>query len=167
MAEKKIDLQKVADGLGISLNELLSQGLSKAVSTVKPVIEKEIEEKKGETNKQLFESGKTFVPKLKELMNNNTSAVVCECAASKKQPTVQIVGYINQTKELVVYLNDKLSAIPESYLITSKEELTNAPKVVKKHITTKIEQLENKGALNDVEKKKLETLKERFAKMNK
>ncbi|GHU12493.1 hypothetical protein FACS1894161_0850 [Spirochaetia bacterium] len=165
MAKKEVDLQKVADGLGITLDELLAQGLTKAVSEAKQAIEQEIEDKKAESNKRLYDTGKTFIPKLKETLNDDNEIIVCECRTSKKAPTVQLVGYIKETKELVVYLNDKLSSVPESYLITSKEELANSKKVVKKHIENQVKGLESKSELNEVEKKKLKTLKERLTKL--
>jgi DNA recombination-dependent growth factor C len=56
-------------------------------------------------------------------------------------------------------------SIPENYLIASKEELVNSKKVVKKHIENQVKELENKSELNDIEKKKLKTLKERLTKM--
>jgi hypothetical protein len=165
MATKKFDLQKVADGLGITLDELLAQGLSKAVSAIKPQIEQEIQDKKTETYNGFYDTGKTFVPKLKQTLGDDNKIIVCECGTARKTPVVEIVGYIKRTKELVVYNNDKVFSIPENYLITSKEELANSKKVVKKHIENQVKELENKNELNEIENKKLKTLKERLTKM--
>jgi hypothetical protein len=165
MAEKKVDLQKVADGLGISLDELINMGLSKAVSGIKEEAEKQISVKKAEQNKEYFETGKTFIPELKKFLVDEKQIIVCEVAQTRKPTVAKIVGYIKETKELVVYNNDKVSSIPESYLITTAQEELDYKKPVKKHLESEVKILEAKKELNDVEKKHLKATKERLTKI--
>jgi hypothetical protein len=76
------------------------KGLSKAVSAIKPQIEQEIQDKKTETYNGFYDTGKTFIPKLKQTLGDDNKIIVCECGTARKTPVVEIVGYIKRTKEL-------------------------------------------------------------------
>jgi hypothetical protein len=137
MAEKKVNLEKVAESLNMSLDDFLAMGTTKAASLLKVMVSDAFETADAKNNQKYFDNGKDFIPKLRDYFKEPKIIVVSKIGQRSTPDRVPVVGFNSETSEVIVYKSGKLFSIPETDIIKSQDEYLNIKETGKKKGTGK------------------------------
>jgi hypothetical protein len=119
-----MDIKAILKAAGISETEMNGKSLNDQIKLITKKMKDNQEELELEQAKTYISNYDKLIPKVKSSLEQSVEIYV-KSVGQKKTPTVvPVVGYNAATKDIIVFLNEKLYSVKEEDLIKSLDDLS-------------------------------------------